>query len=92
MILSQLLDYLRTRRRASLLDMQHHFHAEPEALRGMLATLERKGRVRRLPPGTICGAGCSHCDQQAPELYEIAEATALPEGAQPLMDLRRAQG
>ncbi|MFP4080053.1 MAG: FeoC-like transcriptional regulator [Ectothiorhodospira sp.] len=92
MILSQILDYLRTHRRVSLLDLQHRFHAEPEALRGMLATLERKGRVRRLPPGTVCGGGCSHCGQTAPELYEITEGPAIPEGAQPLMDLRRAHG
>ena len=74
MILSQILDYLRVHRRASLLDLQYHLRAEPEALRAMLATLERKGRVRRLPPDTICGMGCSQCRQAAPELYEIVEA------------------
>jgi ferredoxin len=31
--------------------------------------LERKGRVRKLAPGRICG-GCAKCDQVAPELYE----------------------
>ncbi|MCG5515447.1 MULTISPECIES: FeoC-like transcriptional regulator [unclassified Ectothiorhodospira] len=90
MILSQILDYLRTHRRVSLLDLQHRFHAEPEALRAMLATLERKGRVRRLPPGTACGGGCTHCGQTIPDLYESAEGQAIPEEAQPLMDLRQA--
>ena len=73
MIFSQILDYLRIHRRASLLDLQYRFHAEPKALRAMLAMLERKGRVRRLPPGTLCGMGCSQCSQLAPELYEIIE-------------------
>ena len=41
--------------------------------RAMRAMPERKGRVRRLPPGTICGMGCSQCSQAAPELYEIIE-------------------
>lgn len=90
MILSQILDYIRTHRRVSLLDLQHRFHAEPEALRAMLATLERKGRVRRLPSGTVCGGGCSQCGQTAPELYEIAEGSAIPEEAQPFRDLRQA--
>lgn len=69
MILSQVNDYLRQHRRASLVDMAHGLDAAPEALKGMLATLERKGRVRRLPAGTSC-SGCCKCDPNAVELYE----------------------
>jgi len=36
----------------------------------MLATLERKGRVRRLPAGSTCGASCCHCDPSTLALYE----------------------
>ncbi|NWG32411.1 MAG: FeoC-like transcriptional regulator [Rhodocyclaceae bacterium] len=73
MILSQLSNYLRTHRRASLRDMAIGFDTTPEALRDMLAVLERKGRVRRLPSGTPCG-GCSKCATADIELYEWTEA------------------
>jgi hypothetical protein len=70
MILSRVNDYLRERGRASLLDMAHGLDAAPDALRDMLAILERKGRVRRLPTGTACGGGCNKCAPATIELYE----------------------
>jgi len=73
MILSQLNDYLKIRHRASLKDMAQGLGAAPEALRGMLAVLERKGRARRLPAGTGCG-GCCKCDPASIELYEWRES------------------
>lgn len=69
MILSRVNDYLKQHRRASVTDMALGLDAAPEALKGMLATLERKGRVRRLPAGTAC-TGCCKCDPNAVELYE----------------------
>jgi DNA-binding IclR family transcriptional regulator len=69
MILSRLNDYLRLHRRASLADMALGLDTSPAALAGMLAVLERKGRVRRLPAGTAC-SGCSKCDPNAVEFYE----------------------
>lgn len=77
MILARLRDYLAEHRRVSLVDMAHRFDTDPDALRGMLATLERKGRVRRLPAGTVCGT-CARCDQSAPELYEWLDDPATP--------------
>ena len=65
--------YLRLNRRASLRDMALVLAASPEALREMLAVLERKGRVRRLPAGTTCGGGCSKCAPTDVELYEWQE-------------------
>lgn len=70
MILVELRSYLAEYGRASLADMANRFDTDPEALRGMLATLERKGRVRKLPPGTPCQSSCCKCDQASPELYE----------------------
>lgn len=70
MILSRVNDYLRQRGRASLLDMALGLDAAPDALRDMLAILERKGRVRRLPAGTACGGGCNKCAPANIELYE----------------------
>jgi hypothetical protein len=69
MILADLRSYLAEYRRVSLSDIANRFDTDADALRGMLAVLERKGRVRKLAPGSICG-GCSKCDQIAPELYE----------------------
>ncbi len=73
MILSELRSYLAEHKRAALIDMARHFDTDADALRGMLATLERKGRVRKLPPGTDCGGGCRGCDQARPELYELLD-------------------
>jgi putative ferrous iron transport protein C len=70
MILSDIRDYLAERGRASLVDMANRFDTDADALRGMLAVLERKARVRKLPVGSACG-GCCNCDQAAPELYEL---------------------
>jgi DNA-binding IclR family transcriptional regulator len=70
MILSQLNQYLAANRRAALADLSQHFGAAPEALRGMLGVLERKGRVRKLPAGTACGGGCTRCEPASVELYE----------------------
>ena len=70
MILSRVTDYLKTYRRAALSDMVVGLDATPEALREMLAILERKGRVHKLPSGTACGGGCNKCSPSSIELYE----------------------
>jgi len=70
MILSDLTNYLAAHRRAALLDISHRLDSDPQALRMMLALLERKGRVRKLPSGTRCGGGCTKCDPAAVEIYE----------------------
>lgn len=70
MIMSELSQYLRSNGRAALKDLSHRFDADPEALRGMLVTLERKGRVRKLPAATPCAGGCCGCDPAKVEIYE----------------------
>lgn len=72
MILSRISNYLRQHRRASVTDMAHGLDATPDALKAMLATLERKGRVRRLPAGTPC-SGCCKCDPHSVEIFEWLE-------------------
>lgn len=69
MILSELTTYLAERHRVALPDLANRFDTEPDALRGMLGMLERKGRVRRLTGGKTCG-GCTQCDPSALEIYE----------------------
>ena len=70
MILSRVSEYLKTNRRAALTDMATGLDATPEALREMLAILERKGRVVKLPAGSTCGGGCNKCSPASIELYE----------------------
>jgi putative ferrous iron transport protein C len=69
MILSHVRDYLQTHRRAALYDLSVRFDTDPEALRGMLAKWVDKGKVAKLPLGTLCG-GCCHCDPNTVEIYE----------------------
>ena len=76
MILSELRDYLKANRRAGLADMALHFNVESGAIRGMLEQWIRKGKVRKLPSGTLCGDGCCKCDPETVELYEW-----MPDGA-----------
>lgn len=70
MILSQVSDYLKTHGRVALIDLALHLDADPDALREMLAVLEKKGRVRKLAAGTTCAGGCHKCNPASVELYE----------------------
>ena len=70
MILSRLSDYMREHRRASLMDLAHGLGASVEALEPMLDTLQRKGRVQRLPAGSSCGRSCGGCDPTTQVVYE----------------------
>lgn len=76
MILSELRDYLRTRRRVALIDMSLHFGIDADALRGMLARWIAKGQVERLPVGTVCGKSCCHCDPRTTEIYAWVQPPA----------------
>ncbi len=76
MILSELTGYLAQHRRVALQDLSYRFASSPDALRGMLAILERKGRVRRTEGGAACASTCGKCDPAAMETYEwLAEAS-----------------
>jgi DeoR/GlpR family transcriptional regulator of sugar metabolism len=70
MILADITGYLADHKQAALTDMAYRFGASPDALRGMLAVLERKGRVRRIANGAACTSGCCKCDQATVETYE----------------------
>ena len=72
MILSELKNYLQTHRKAPLSDLANRFHADPEALRGMLNKWVDKGKVRKLDAETKCG-GCCKCDSNLIEIYEWVE-------------------
>ena len=71
MILPEIERYLSQHGRAALADLSQHLHVEPEALRGMLRVLQRKGRVRKLQAQTLCG-GCTKCSPTNTEVFEWA--------------------
>ena len=74
MILSELSGYLREVKRAPLVDLANRWGSDPAALRGMLAILERKGRVRKLVGTTVaCSSNCGICDPASIEVYEWIE-------------------
>lgn len=68
MILRELQQYLRQHPSTSLDELARHFAIAPDALRGMLQQLVRKGRVRKLETKQ-CG-GCHSCAPETLELYE----------------------
>lgn len=80
MILAELRHYLAQHKRVALIDLSHHFGSDPDALRGMLAVLERKGRIRRLPVGTPCADNCCKCDPATVEIFEWVEQAQAQAG------------
>lgn len=70
MILMDVRDYLKQKRRVSLKDLMLHFNIDADTLRAMLAKWINKGKVRKLSLETQCGTGCCRCDITLTELYE----------------------
>lgn len=69
MILTDIRNYLRDRKHATLADIALHVEADPDAVRGMLQRLLAKGQVTRNNVSSSCGTSCSKCDPAARELY-----------------------
>ena len=81
MIITDLSQYLRRHRRASVADMAMGLGTSAEALAPMLEMLERKGRIRKLPAGSSCGSkSCCKCDPATVALYEWAGSEAAQHG------------
>lgn len=68
MILAEIKDYLKTNRQATLADMANRFDTQPDALRGMLAKWQAKGKVTRVDSGPKCD-GCTQCGGEPNEVY-----------------------
>lgn len=69
MILTEIQQYLSERGKASLEQIELHFHIDGDALRGMLNRLVRKGRVKKLSMPERCH-GCTCCNLESLEIYE----------------------
>lgn len=70
MILTELRDYLRLKKRVALNDLVLHFHADADALRGMLSVWISKGKLRKTSADSACGTTCCQCDPLLTEIYE----------------------
>ncbi len=61
-------DYLVKRKEVSLDQLNHHFHTEPAAMRGMLAYWMRQGCVNQ--QSRLCASGaCKGCQMACQEMY-----------------------
>ena len=76
MILQQVLDVLRQRQVASPRDIAAAVDSTSDAVRSMLATLQRKGLVVRYLPPPGCGTTCRQCAHSDIELYCPAGANS----------------
>lgn len=74
MILSEIRDYVRERRQASLEEIALHVDSNPDAVRGMLERWIRKGRIRKTLKGPACGSSCGSCSSESTEIYEWIDA------------------
>lgn len=76
-ILRRLKHYLQVHRQATLGDLAIHFDVPADAMRGMLDTWLRKGRVRELDARATCNTSCATaCDDTAMTIYEWVERSS----------------
>jgi putative ferrous iron transport protein C len=78
MILSELSRYLEQRGHATLADLSCRFHTSPDAMRGMLDLLCRKGKVARDTARPSCGTRCTSCAPETVEVYRWRGAVDIP--------------
>ncbi len=69
MILSDLKNYVKSRRQVSLKDAALHFDVEPEAIRGMLEFWVCKGKINKYSSDAACAGGCACSFKEDQELY-----------------------
>ncbi len=69
MILSDLKNYVKSRRQVSLRDAALHFDVEPEAIRGMLEFWVSKGKISKHVNDAGCGGDCACSFKEDQELY-----------------------
>ena len=69
MILSDLKNYVKTRRQVSLKDAALHFDVEPDVIEGMLEFWIGKGKISKQSNELVCGGGCSCSYKEDQALY-----------------------
>jgi len=69
MILSDIGHYVQEHRQVTLSQISLHFNAQPDAVRGMLETWIKKGKISRQMATASCGETCQQCDAVHTEIY-----------------------
>jgi hypothetical protein len=69
MILARILDYLSAHQAAGIGELAGAVGSTPDAVRSMLDTLQRRGLVHPVRPGSACGTSCRQCSQPGTEIY-----------------------
>jgi putative ferrous iron transport protein C len=78
MLLTDIRDYLSSRKRASISDISSHFEMDVPAMEGVLAAWLAKGRVRRLKDHLPCGT-CGKCESAVTDIYEWVGVNGCPD-------------
>ena len=66
-MLIEIREFLSSRGGCTLYELSVHFKTSPDAMRGMLAHWQRKGKVVQEDSG--CSKGCSSCTPEQLEVY-----------------------
>ncbi len=79
MILSDIRDYVKDQKQASLKDISIHFDIPESAAEEMVEHWIRKGKIKRLhPDGAACSCACGHkcsdCPAQCAFTYQWVES------------------
>jgi len=69
MILRELRDYIKQRNQVEIGEIASHFDTDPDALRGMIDHMIRKGQVQKLSCGSACSSS-SCCSVAISEVFQ----------------------
>jgi DNA-binding MarR family transcriptional regulator len=70
-MLSEIIRLLKERGPMSLAELARHFQTEVPAMEGMLETLERKGRIRRLENKCSRCKGCAEVKPEDAAVFQL---------------------
>ncbi len=70
MNLVELKEYIRDKKRVSLLDVSTHFHSEPQVVSGMLDIWLQKNKIISYTTKSAKCGGCCCCDPASNQIYE----------------------
>lgn len=74
---SQLRDYLKEHRQASLADLSIHFASQPDAIKAAMETWIRKGKAQVIMAEPECGKSCCQCKTENVTIYRWQEANII---------------
>lgn len=73
MLLTEIKDYIKERKTATLADLRMHFRTSPDEMRGMMETWVKKGKIIKHEAESGGCHGCSSCKCHENENLEVYE-------------------